>query len=70
MNLPDYLKAIGDEAAARKFSVSERCIASWRLRQRLPRPAKAQRIVEATDGLVTLAEIYGPHPEAANDNKH
>lgn len=66
MDLPAYIKAIGDEAAARKFSVTERCAASWRLRQRLPRPQKAARIVELTDGLVSLHEIYGPHREASN----
>jgi hypothetical protein len=58
MTLTDYIKSIGDEAFARRHSVSIRCARSWRLGQRAPRPQKALRIVQDTDGLVSLSEVY------------
>ncbi len=60
MELPAYIERIGDEAAARMFGVTERCVLSWRLRDRMPRPKKAREIVAKTGGDVTLAEIYAP----------
>jgi DNA-binding transcriptional regulator YdaS (Cro superfamily) len=69
MTLTEYLKTIGDERAAAKFGVTPRRISSWRLGERQPRPAMARRIVEMTDGLLTLSDIYAAptnDPEAGN----
>lgn len=58
MNLPDYIKTIGEKPAATLFGVSVYTIRSWRQRARLPRPAKALQIEQATGGKVKVAEIY------------
>jgi hypothetical protein len=58
VNLPEYIAQMGDEKAARVFGVSRRTVMSWRLRNRLPRPAQAKRIVETSP--VTIAGIYSP----------
>ncbi len=69
MTLTDYLKAIGDDQkSAVRFQVTKRRVESWRLGQRKPRPEIALRIVEATSGLVSLHEIYGPEAEKAEHN--
>jgi len=60
MSLPEYIRAIGDEAAAIRWGVRPRTIASWRLRQRFPRPAQAKVIVTNSDGLVDWRGIYDP----------
>ena len=64
MTLTEYLKKVGDERAAEAFGVTRRRIESWRLGQRQPRPAMANKIVELTAGALTLADIYAP---TAND---
>ena len=58
MNLPDYIKAIGHEAAAKAFGVSESTIKSWRWGARSPRPDRAREIQRITRGRVSVAEIY------------
>lgn len=58
MNLSEYIKTIGNKAAAEQFSVSERRIVSWRLGYRNPRPEMALRIEEKTGGQVTCREIF------------
>ena len=58
MNLPTYIKTIGEQAASRLFGVSVHTVRSWRQRARYPRPAKAVEIVEATGGKLTLEQIY------------
>lgn len=58
MNLPDYIKAIGHEAAAQLFDVSKWTVKSWRFRERTPRPDKAREIQRITRGRVSVAEIY------------
>jgi DNA-binding transcriptional regulator YdaS (Cro superfamily) len=65
MNLPDYIKAIGHEAAAKAFGVSESAIKSWRWGARRPRPDKAHEIEAVTGGRVRFADIY-PRPDRAN----
>jgi len=58
MDLRAYIEAIGDEAAAEKFGVKPRTAASWRRRERMPRPEMSAVIVERTNGEVSYAEIY------------
>jgi uncharacterized protein YjcR len=60
MNLPDYIRAIGEDVAAAKFGVSVWTIRSWRQRTRFPRANKANEIVAMTDGIVGLDGIYAP----------
>lgn len=63
MNLPEYIRQIGDEAASRLFCVSERRVRSWRYGARLPKPATALEIERITGGRVTVAEIYSAQSE-------
>jgi len=58
MNLPAYIKAKGMAECALLFGVSESTIKAWRWGARTPRPEAANRIVAATGGEVSLAEIY------------
>ena len=58
MNLSDYIKAKGEDEAARLFRVSIHTIKSWRYGQRNPRPDKANEIVATTGGEVSLSGIY------------
>jgi len=58
MKLREYIEMIGDEEAARLFSVKPRTAASWRRGERYPRPKQAAVIVEKTKGRVTYADIY------------
>lgn len=58
MKLSDYIKKVGDKKAAEKFGVQERTAASWRRGERIPKPRKAQEIVELLDGLVSLEGCY------------
>jgi hypothetical protein len=56
MNLPDYIKRIGDAEFAAKFGVSTRTAMSYRLKERTPRPKLANRIIAETP--VTWRGIY------------
>ena len=60
MNLPEYIRAIGEDVAAAKFGVSIWTIRSWRQRAKFPRASKANEIVALTDGIVGLDGIYAP----------
>ncbi len=66
MKLSDYIKAKGTAECAELFGVSESTIKSWRWGARMPRPEKANEIVSATGGEVSLAEIYAPAKESRN----
>lgn len=63
MRLTEYIKQVGDEAAAQLFEVKIRTAASWRRRERMPRPEQARRIVERSP--VTMDGIYELGEEAA-----
>lgn len=67
--LPEFIAEIGDPAAADLFSVPVRTIASWRRRERTPRPAQAQQIVERTQGRVTFEGIFGPAPDPSSSQQ-
>lgn len=62
MDLPSYIRVVGESAAAARFRVSVWTIRSWRQQSRRPRPNKAMEIVAASNGRVTLADIFGPPP--------
>lgn len=57
--LPQFIADIGDAQAAALFDVKERTAMAWRLRERYPRPEKANEIVEKTEGEVSFEGIYG-----------
>lgn len=57
MTLVDYITKVGDQIAATQFGVKPRTTASWRRRERLPRPDQAERIV--AESPVTYEGIYG-----------
>lgn len=62
MNLPDYIKQVGDSEFAKRFDIKERTAMAYRLRERIPRSNLAQRIVKETP--VTWAGIYGEQQAA------
>jgi len=53
----EYLERLGDQKAAKLFSVSERTAQSWRLGDRVPRPEQAKAIIAVTP--LTYESIYG-----------
>lgn len=63
MTLVDFITERGDEAAASLFKVTVRTAASWRRKERRPKPAKAREIERTTGGLVSMQEVY-THPDA------
>ena len=65
MDLPTYIRAVGDDTAARLFGVTVRAVESWRLRARYPRRSKGREIVALTHGAVTWGGIYDePRPDS------
>lgn len=65
MKLSDYIKARGIPESAKLFGITEAAAKSYRYEWRTPRPEVANRIVAATGGEVTLAEIYAQPAEKA-----
>lgn len=57
MKLTDYLQTIGDKAGAELFGVKRRTVKSWRLGMP-PSRTNAEKIIRATGGKVTWADIY------------
>ena len=64
MKLSEYIRKRGNRESAVLFGVSEATIKAYRYGWRTPRPEVANRIVAATGGEVTLAEIFAPAPKA------
>jgi len=58
LTLPQFIESVGDEAAARLFDAEVRTVQSWRRRERLPRPDKAQHMVAAAGGCLSMDSIY------------
>ena len=52
-----YLRTLGDEEAASVLGVKPRTVKSWRLGDRIPRPAQARAIVARAP--VSMSDIYG-----------
>ena len=68
MKLSEYIAREGNEAAALRFGVKEGTAKAWRYGYRRPTPEAAMRIVAATGGEVSLADIYAdpsPNKDAA-----
>jgi len=60
MNLPEYIRTVGEEVVAKKFEVSIWTVRAWRQQAKFPRTSKANEIVQMTDGVVNLEGIYSP----------
>jgi DNA-binding transcriptional regulator YdaS (Cro superfamily) len=58
MELSAFIEEVGDEKAAKLFGVKVRTAASWRRRERIPRPKQVPNIVRASKGKVTLEGVY------------
>lgn len=58
MNLPDYIRKVGEDVAAAKFGVSVWTIRTWRSQAKFPRRDKGEEIVRLTDGIVDYDGIY------------
>ena len=54
----DYLKRIGDKAAAKKFGITERAARSYREGQRRPKPKDAIAMIIRSKGAFKLEDIY------------
>lgn len=65
MKLSDYIAKVGNKAAAELFGVEEGTAKAWRYGYRRPSTDAALRIVTATGGEVTLAEILSAPPSKA-----
>jgi hypothetical protein len=57
VDLAEYIRQIGDEAAAKLLEVNVRTVRSWRYKSRWPRRKTAQRIVRRTP--LKMEDIYG-----------
>jgi hypothetical protein len=69
MKLPDYIKKHGDEKCARLFGSKVRTVGAWRRRERYPRPSKAQEMIVASGGELTMAGIFGDDQEASQQKQ-
>lgn len=61
-----YLASLGDDVAAERLGIPRRTVKSWRLGDRVPRPAQARQIIAAMP--ISMGDIYGgaePPAEAA-----
>lgn len=61
--LPDFIRAVGVDNAARLFGESPRAVKGWMYRERIPRKETSNKIVERSrkhpKGPVTFEGIYG-----------
>jgi len=60
MDLSSYIEQLGDEEAAKRFGVKKRTVASWRRRERKPRPKQVPKIIKAAKGELSYEGIYSP----------
>lgn len=58
MSLSEYIKAIGQPAAAALFGVKPGTVKSWQHGYRRPTTEKARQIIEVTGGKVGWNDIY------------
>lgn len=65
MNLSTYIEKNGDAFCADLFGVPLRTVASWRRRERVPRPKKAAEIIDAAKGDIDIHGIYLPETSEA-----
>jgi hypothetical protein len=66
MNLPEYIRIIGEDVAAKEFSVSVWTIRAWRIQSMFPGASKAYVIVVFSDGAVDLEGFYNRVIDAKN----
>lgn len=65
MTLVEFVEKHGDAYCAALFRVKERTVASWRRGENLPRFKKAREIVDTTQGVVGMDDIYRATPHQA-----
>lgn len=65
MDLKTFIEKHGDDECAKLFGSPVRTVASWRRKERTPRPKKAYEIVRLTGGEVSIDGIYGKESVAA-----
>lgn len=58
MDLPAFIRSVGDAAAVEILDAPLRTIKSWKYREKTPRAKKALEIERRTKGKVRFAEIY------------
>lgn len=64
MYLSDYVTQIGIDKVCELYGVSSVTAHSWRKKESIPAPAKANEIVKITHGLVSWEKIYQPYFDA------
>ena len=69
MNLPEFLRELGDERAADAIGVKARTVGSWRRGERMPRPAHARCIILLSDGRLDFSSIYSGEKSAARKSR-
>lgn len=66
MDLTSFIEKHGDAHCAALFDAKIRTVASWRRRERFPRPEQAALIVERSGGVLDMDAIYrSPEQKAA-----
>jgi hypothetical protein len=59
--LPQFIAEMGDAEISRRLNGTPiRTIQSWRRRERRPRLAQAQELINLSDGRLDFQAIYGP----------
>lgn len=60
MTLQEFIARKGDAVIAQQLGAKPRTVASWRRGERLPRPHQARRLVELSEGALSLDAVYAP----------
>lgn len=68
ITLAEFISELGDAEFSRRLKTPIRTVQSWRRRERLPRPAQAQEIIELAAGRLDFESIYG-QPTTAQLNE-
>lgn len=64
--LPQFIAEIGEAEISRRLNGTPiRTIQSWRRRERRPRLAQAQELIDVSDGRLDFQAIYGPDSDSA-----
>jgi DNA-binding transcriptional regulator YdaS (Cro superfamily) len=58
MTLKEWITKVGDAEAAKRLGIKERTVKSWRLGERMPRPAKVRDIAKITGNRVSFKECF------------
>lgn len=58
ITLSDYITSMGDAKAAEVLGETERAVADWRRETRVPATIKARKLMERSQGVLTMEGIY------------